>query len=55
MGIIGVICLGVFIYGVYQVFTDKKLNTTERLLWLLVMLITNLLGVILYFIFGRKK
>ncbi|WP_099371883.1 PLDc N-terminal domain-containing protein [Sphingobacterium sp. 1.A.5] len=44
-----------YLYSFYKVIVDKYLSTNERLMWIIVILIFNLIGAIAYWIWGNNK
>ena len=42
------------IWAVIDIF-QQTYNTTEKLLWLIVIILAPILGSIIYFLFGRKR
>lgn len=52
-GILGIIVLILDIIAIVEVLTSKK-DVAMKLLWILVILLLPLVGMILYFLLGRK-
>jgi ABC-type branched-subunit amino acid transport system permease subunit len=56
--VIGVIALAAFAFWIWMLIhaiTNKGLNDTEKLLWVLVVLFTHFIGALIYFFVGRPK
>lgn len=54
MIIVCIIPLALFIYTLYHVFNNKSLNTYQRSIWLLIIIIGNILGWLLYWAIGKN-
>lgn len=50
--LISVLCF--FIYTVYHAINNPKLYSTQRLLWILIILLANFFGWIAYWSYGRN-
>ncbi|HZN32594.1 MAG TPA: PLD nuclease N-terminal domain-containing protein [Pirellulaceae bacterium] len=55
MLILGLLCLVLWIWALIDAIQNPGLNQTERLIWVLVILLTNTLGAILYLLIGRSR
>jgi len=44
-----------FLYSFYNLIFDKHLTTNERLFWIIIFLIFNVLGAIAYWVWGNNK
>lgn len=53
--LIGTLYFCVWIYALYSAATNPSLDTTARLVWLLLIFFVPFLGTILYFLIGRKS
>jgi hypothetical protein len=53
--IFGLITLALWIWALVDAIQNPGLNPTERIIWVLVILLTNLLGAILYLLIGRNR
>lgn len=47
--------LVLFAYTLYDAIKNKNLTSNERILWILVILIGNLLGWLAYWLLGKKR
>jgi hypothetical protein len=47
--------LAVWIWALVDAIKNPALSSNERLIWILVIILTNWLGAIIYLIIGRKK
>ncbi|WP_164112391.1 MULTISPECIES: PLDc N-terminal domain-containing protein [Sphingobacterium] len=45
---------GTFIYTIYHAIKNPVLQDSERALWIVLLLITNLLGMLAYWAFGKS-
>ena len=52
-GLLGIVILVLDIIAIYDIFKGGG-STTEKVLWTLAVLFFPLIGMILYFIFGKK-
>ncbi len=52
---IGFLGLAIYIYTIYDVVTSKFANDTDRLIWILIVVLVPVLGTILWFLVGRGK
>ena len=52
-GIIGIICLIAWIIGIIQIL-QSNMDSTKKLIWILIVLFLPLIGTILWFIIGKK-
>ena len=53
--ILSVLSLILWIWALIDAIGNPSLNPTERLIWVLVILLTNMLGAILYLLIGRNR
>lgn len=44
----------VYLYTIYHAINNPNLTTNERIIWILLTLIANGLGMLAYWIFGKK-
>jgi len=49
--LIGVITT--FLYSIYHVLTNRKLNVTKKSLWILALIFGSFIGLIIYWLYGR--
>ena len=54
MFILGLATLALWIWALVDAIKNRALSDTERIIWVLVILLTNLLGAVLYLLVGRK-
>ncbi len=54
-GIISLTSLVVWIMALVDAIKNPRLSDNERLIWVIVILLTGCLGALIYFIVGRKK
>lgn len=47
--------LALFLYTAYHAITNKNLSTYQRSLWVLIIVLGNLLGWILYWVIGKNE
>ncbi|MBN3521265.1 PLDc N-terminal domain-containing protein [Algoriphagus lutimaris] len=52
---IGIIGLAIYAYTIYDVVISNFHNSTDRLIWLLIVVLVPFLGTILWFLIGRGK
>lgn len=45
---------GFLIYTIYHAITNLTLKDNERAIWILLILFTNLLGMLAYWVFGKN-
>ena len=56
--VLGVIALAAFVFWIWMLIhaiTNKGLNDTEKLIWVLVVLFLHFIGGLVYFFVGRPK
>ena len=56
--ILGVLALAAFVFWIWMLIhaiTNKGLNDTEKLIWVLVVLFLHFIGGLVYFFVGRPK
>lgn len=54
MIILGLAALALWIWALVDAIKNRALSDTERIIWVLVILLTNWLGAVLYLLVGRK-
>ena len=54
IAILGVLGLVLWVWALIDAIRNPSLSDTERIVWILVILLTQLLGAIIYLIIGRK-
>jgi hypothetical protein len=52
---IAVAALAIWIWALVDAIQNPGLSNNERLIWVLVIILTNTLGEVIYLIIGRKK
>ena len=52
---IGLACFAFWIWMLIHAITNKGLDNTERIIWVLVVLFLHVLGALIYFFVGRPK
>ncbi|MCS5490756.1 PLDc N-terminal domain-containing protein [Algoriphagus limi] len=52
LGFIGLI---IYAYTIYDVVVSKFANETDKLIWLLIVVLVPFLGTVLWFVIGREK
>lgn len=55
MGLIGLCVFAFWIWMLIDAITNKGLNDTEKLIWVLVILFVHLIGALIYLFVGRPK
>lgn len=45
----------VYAYTIYEVVTSRFANSTDKLIWALIVVLVPFLGTILWFVIGRNK
>lgn len=53
--IIGIAVLAFWIWALIDAIKNPRLTDNERLIWIIVILLTSWLGALIYLIVGRKK
>jgi len=53
--VIGLLVFAFWIWMLIHAITNKGLNDTEKIIWVLVVIFLHFLGAIIYFIFGKPK
>jgi hypothetical protein len=51
----GLAALAFWIWALVDAIQNPRLDSNERLIWILVIVLTTWIGAIIYFIVGRKK
>ena len=54
MIILGLAALALWIWALVDAIKNRALSDTERIIWVLVILLTNWLGAVIYLLVGRK-
>lgn len=54
-GIIGLLCLALWIWALVDAIQNPSLDGNARLIWVLVIIFLPFIGSILYLVIGRKK
>ena len=52
---IGIIALAIYAYTIYDVVISNFANDTDKLIWILIVILVPFLGTILWFLVGRGK
>lgn len=52
---IGIIGLAIYAYTIYDVVISNFANNTDKLIWVLIVVLVPFLGTILWFLIGRGK
>jgi len=52
-GIVGLICLIAWIIGIVQIL-QSNMDSTKKLIWILIVVFLPLIGTILWFVIGSK-
>ncbi|WP_144607494.1 PLDc N-terminal domain-containing protein [Algoriphagus algorifonticola] len=52
---IGIIGLAIYAYTIYDVVISNFANDTDKLIWILIVILVPLLGTVLWFLVGRGK
>ncbi len=52
---LGIIGLAIYAYTIYDVVVSNFTNETDKLIWLLIVVLVPFLGTILWFLVGRTK
>lgn len=55
MGIISLAILAFWVWALVDAIKNPRLTDNERLIWIIVILLTQCLGAVIYLIVGRKK
>ena len=55
MAAIGVVIFAFWIWMLIHAITNKGLDNTEKIIWVLVVLFLHALGALIYFFLGRPK
>lgn len=55
IGIISLAFLAFWVWALIDAIKNPRLSDNERLIWIIVILLTNWLGALIYLIVGRKK
>lgn len=55
IGLLIVFSLAIFIWALVDCIKNQNLDQNQRLIWILVIVLTNPIGGIVYLIIGRKK
>ncbi|MCX7722764.1 MAG: PLDc N-terminal domain-containing protein [Verrucomicrobiae bacterium] len=54
-GVIGLALLAVWIWALVHAVTNRGLRDTEKIMWVLIIIVVPLIGVILYYFIGRPR
>lgn len=46
--------LCIFLFTIYHAINNPNLTSNERIIWILIILLANVLGTLAYWIFGKK-
>ncbi|NVJ86609.1 MAG: PLDc N-terminal domain-containing protein [Algoriphagus sp.] len=52
---LGIIGLAIYAYTIYDVVVSNFANETDKLIWLLIVVLVPFLGTVLWFVVGRAK
>ena len=52
---IGIIGLAIYAYTIYDVVISNFANETDKLIWILIVILVPLLGTVPWFLIGRGK
>jgi hypothetical protein len=52
---IGIFGLAIYAYTIYDVVISNFASDTDKLIWVLIVVLVPFLGTILWFLIGRKK
>ncbi|NVK51238.1 MAG: PLDc N-terminal domain-containing protein [Cyclobacteriaceae bacterium] len=52
---LGIIGLAIYAYTIYDVVISNFANETDKLIWLLIVVLVPFLGTVLWFVVGRAK
>jgi hypothetical protein len=55
MGVIGLACFAFWLWMLIHAITNKGLNDTEKILWVILIIFLPFLGSVIYFFVGRPK
>ena len=55
VAIIGIAVLAFWIWALIDAIKNPRLTDNERIIWIIVILLTSWLGALIYLIVGRKK
>ena len=53
--VIGIAILAFWVWALVDAIKNPRLTDNERLIWIIVILLTQCLGAVIYLIVGRKK
>ena len=53
--VLGIAILAFWVWALIDAIKNPRLTDNERLIWIIVILLTNSLGAVIYLIVGRKK
>ncbi|MCK9596834.1 PLDc N-terminal domain-containing protein [Candidatus Pacearchaeota archaeon] len=53
--LMGLVALVAAIWVIYEVVKNKKLNSTEKLIWIVCAILFSIITAIVYFFIGKKK
>ena len=52
---LGIIGLAIYAYTIYDVLVSNFASSSDKLIWILIVILVPLLGTILWFLIGRGK
>ncbi len=55
VGVLSLACLALWIWALVHAITNRGLRDTEKIMWVLLIVLVPLIGMILYFLIGRPK
>jgi phosphotransferase system glucose/maltose/N-acetylglucosamine-specific IIC component len=55
VAVLGIAILAFWVWALIDAIKNPRLTDNERLIWIIVILLTNWLGAVIYLIVGRKK
>jgi len=53
--LIGLVCLAIWIWALIDAIRNPALESTMRIVWLLVIFFTGIIGAIIYLLIGRSR
>lgn len=53
--IIFLICIGLGLYTLIDILKSEFTNSINKIIWLILVLVTGPLGIVLYFFIGKKQ
>ncbi len=55
VAVVGLALFAFWIWMLIHAITNQRLNDTEKIIWVLVVLFLHVLGALIYFFVGRRK